>query len=305
MGTSSERLPYSVAGWRLPRGLAWALEHEDNLWHTPASSGVASLLNDWKRNNLGLYSYERIVDATDQLVHEGNRPDHLVRALASEPGEEGVTLVPEAAVVIGRNSYDAPLILDYSNVLPRVLYFREPEQRSQRWVALGSPEELVAALWPGQPGPPDGWVPRGPSPRRWSILGFALPAAMSRMLCTGRWRSHAQLQVLTLEQIYARRVEFEEQRELKDLLTIARIVDTEICLDYADADRRSGSATPRVVMRGRGGEPQVIADGFVDWAGIYWPEDAADAVREVPLFERPNVPLRTAPQLWVPGADPD
>jgi hypothetical protein len=303
-----ERLPYAVVGWRLPLMLTWALETD--LWRVPERSGVASLLCDAKRNNLGLYGYEHMIGATDQLVHEADRPDHLMRALfskpaAGEPGEDPVVMVPDATVVIGRNSYDAPLVIDYSGPTARVLYFREFEQGPQRWVALGTPDELFAALWPGQAGPPLGWVPAGPSPRRWSLLGFSLPPALSRMLCTGRWRSPALLQVLTLEQIHACRVEFDEHRELRDLLAVARIVDTEICLDYTDTDRQSSTAAPRVVMRNPGAEPQVIADTFADWAAVYWPDDAAAADREAPLFGEADVPVRTAPQLWMPGIDPD
>jgi hypothetical protein len=306
-----ERLPYAVVGWRLPRTLAWALESD--LWREPERSGVASLLGDYKRNNLGLYGYEHIIGATDQLVHEADRPDHLARALAGEPSDaespgDGVVLVPEAAVIIGRNSYDAPLVIDYSRSPPRMLYFRELEDGPPRWVDLGSPEQLFAALWPGQAGPPLGWIPAGPNPRRWSLLGFALPPALSRMLCTGRWRSPELLQVLTLEQMHVRRVEFEasrERRELADLFAIARIVDTEICLDYADTDRQSSAAAPRVIMRNPGAEPQLIADTFADWAAVYWPDDAADAAREVRLFAEPDVPVRTAPNLWMPGVDPD
>jgi hypothetical protein len=301
--TRIERLPYAVVGWRLPRVLAWALESE--LWHKPSREGVATLLCDSKRNNLGLYGYEHIIGATDQLVHEADRPDHLTRALAREPAEDAADLVPDAAVVIGRNSYDAPLVIDYSRPLPRILYFRESEDGPRRWVMLGSPEELFAALWPGQAGPPLGWVAAGPSPRRWSLLGFALPPALSRMLCTGRWRSPALLSVLTLDQIHARGVELDADRELRDLLPIARIVDTEICLDYADTDRQSSTAAPRVIMRNPGAASQVIADSFADWAAVYWPDDAADATREAPLFGDDDVPVRTAPHLWMPGIDPD
>jgi hypothetical protein len=315
---SAERLPYCVVGWRLPSMLVWALE--SGLYQSPSRDGVASLLCDSRRNNLEFYGYEHIVGVTDQLVHEADRSDHLARALAYETGAEGsVPLIPSAAVVIGRNSYDAPLVLDYSQPLPRVLYFRELELGPRRWVALGSPDELFAALWPGQPGPPHGWVAAGPSPRRWSLLGLSLPPALSRMLCTGRWRSAQLLQVLTLEQMHARRVEFEAHRESRDILAIARIVDTEICLDYsdaeresadaeresADAERESSAAAPRVVMRSTAGTTQVIADTFADWAAVYWPEDAADAAREAPLFAAADVPVRTAPHLWMPGVDPD
>jgi hypothetical protein len=303
-----ERLPYSVVHWRLPTMLAWALETE--LWRAPERAGVASLLGDSRRNNLGLYGYEHIIGATDQLVHDEDRPDHLVRALSCGPAEdqpaaERVTLIPDAAIVIGRNSYDAPLVIDYSGPLPRMLYFREVEHGPQRWVLLGSPDELFAALWPGHPGPPLEWVAVGPSPRRWSLLGFALPPALSRMLCTGRWRSTPMLSVLTLDQMHSLRAVHDTQRELRDLITIARIVDTEICLDYADTDRESSAATPRVVMRSPAGSTRVIADGFADWAAIYWPEDAADAAREAPLFGEPDVSVRTAPHLWMPGVDPD
>jgi hypothetical protein len=286
--------------------LAWALETD--LWRAPERAGVAELLGDSKRNNLGLYGYEHIIGATDQLVHDEDRPDHLVRALSCVPAEgeaDSVTLVPDAAIVIGRNSYDAPLVIDYSGPLPRVLYFRELEDGPRRWVSLGSPDELFAALWPGQPGPPLDWVAVGPSPRRWSLLGFSLPPALSRMLGTGRWRSTPLLSTLTLDQMHALRAEYDAHRELRDLIAIARIVDTEICLDYADADRESSVARPGVVMRSPAGSTQIIADTFADWAAIYWPEDAADAAREAPLFGDPDVPVRTAPHLWMPGVDPD
>lgn len=291
----TERLPYSVAGWRLPPILVWALESK--IWQVPARSGVGELLRDWKRNNLGLYGYEHMVGASDALVHEHERPDHLVRALASAATLEWE---PSAAIVIGRNSYDAPLLLEYSAPAVRVLYLRELEGGAQIWVSLGRPEDLFAALWPEDSGPPERWVATGPSPRRWSVRGFALPPGLSRMLGTGRWRSTDSLRVLTLEQMYARRVELDANRELRDLLVIAQIGDSEVALDYAATDRQSSDAAPCVVMKSR-----AIADDFTSWAADHWPADASDAAREAPLFARPEVPLRTAPHLWMPGVDPD